>query len=301
MNKTMILLGIAAILGACGAPEPPAAPAAPAATAAPAAPAAPAAAANMDEAAFWARFDTALAAEHRGDKHKARDQYRHPKETLQFFGLKPGLRVIEIWPGGGWYTELLAPALRDTGKLVLAVQDETDMAQPEFEREMVKDYKANLGQHPELYDQAEVVTFNPPKANALGPDGSADLVVTFRNVHNWVEAKGAADAFAAFYKVLKPGGTLGVEEHRAAPGKSAEESYESGYMSEDAVTKFATDAGFTPAGKSEVNANSKDTKDYPKGVWTLPPTLVEGKQDRDKYLAIGESDRMTLRFVKPAK
>ena len=297
MNRIIATLALTLAVAACDkAPEPPAPPAEPAA---PAAAPADAARVAMDDAAFWTRFDTVLAAEHRGDKHRARDQYRHPKETLQFFGLKPGMNVVEIWPGGGWYTEILAPALRDAGSLTLAVQDENDQALPEFEREMVKNYKQNLDAHKELYDQAKLVTFNPPKANALGPDGSADLVVTFRNVHNWVEAKGAAEAFAAFFKVLKQGGTLGVVEHRAAAGKSAEDSFESGYMSEDAVTKYATDAGFQLAGKSEVNANSKDTKDYPKGVWTLPPVLIEGEKDRDKYLAIGESDRMTLKFTKP--
>jgi 23S rRNA-/tRNA-specific pseudouridylate synthase len=124
-------------------------------------------------------------------------------------------------------------------------------------------------------------------------------VLTFRNVHNWVEAKGAADAFGAFFKVLKPGGTLGVEEHRAAAGKSADETFKSGYLSEDVVIKLATDAGFQLAGKSEINANPKDTKDYAQGVWTLPPVLIEGQKDRAKYLAIGESDRMTLKFTKP--
>ena len=298
MNKLALLAPLMLALAACnaGPPEPPKEPVAPTP---PAAPAEPAKTTSMDAAAFWSRFDTILAAGHRGDKHRARDQYRHPKETLQFFGLAPGMSVVEIWPGGGWYTEILAPAMRDAGSLTLAVQDDTDTAMPEFEREMVKQYKQNLDAHKDLYGQAKLITFNPPKANTLGPDGSADLVLTFRNVHNWVEAKGAADAFAAFFKVLKPGGTLGVVEHRAAAGKSADESFESGYISEDAVTKLATDAGFQPSGKSEVNANPKDTKDYAKGVWTLPPVLIEGDKDRDKYLAIGESDRMTLRFVKP--
>ena len=303
MNKLAATIAFTLALAACDkAPAPPpepAAPAAPAPSAAPAAAPAEAPKTTMDEAAFWARFDTVLAAEHRGDKHRERDKFRHPKETLRFFGLKPGMTVIEIWPGGGWYTEILAPAMRDAGKLELAVQDETDPDQPEFEREMVKNYKQNLAEHKDLYDQAQLVTFNPPKSNALGTDGSADLVVTFRNVHNWIEGKGAADAFKAFFKVLKPGGTLGVEEHRAAAGKSADETFQSGYLSEDAVIKLATDAGFQLAEKSEVNANPKDTKDYAKGVWTLPPVLIEGQKDRDKYLAIGESDRMTLRFTKP--
>jgi predicted methyltransferase len=251
-----------------------------------------------DDAKFQAKLDAALAGEHRSDAHKARDKYRHPKETLGFFGLKSGQRVIEIWPGGGWYTEVLAPLMKGEGKLIVAVQDPADPTLPKFEVKMVGDYKAMLAAKPELYGEVEQVTFNPPKQLELGPPGSADVVLTFRNVHNWVEAKGAAEAFQAFYKVLKPGGILGVTDHRAAAGKKMEETFESGYLPEDAVIKLATDAGFELAGKSEINANPTDTKDYPKGVWTLPPTYALKDKDREKYAAIGESDRMTLKFVK---
>ena len=254
-----------------------------------------------DDAKFQAKLDAALAGEHRSDAHKARDKYRHPKETLTFFGLKSGQRVIEIWPGGGWYTEVLAPLMKGDGKLIVAVQDPSDPSLPKFEVKMVGDYKAMLAAKPELYGEVEQVTFNPPKMVDLGPPNSADVVLTFRNVHNWVEAKGAAEAFQAFFKVLKPGGVLGVTDHRAAAGKKMEETFESGYLPEDAVIKLATDAGFELAGKSEINANPKDTKDYPKGVWTLPPTYTMKDVDREKYAAIGESDRMTLKFVKPKK
>ena len=239
------------------------------------------------------QLDAVLAGSWRSDHNKARDAYRHPKATLQFFGLQPDKTVIEITPGGGWYTEILAPLLRDNGHYIAAVSGGNGGEDKQDADALRAKFKAD----PNQYDKAAIVVFNP-KAPVFGPSGSADMVLTFRNVHNWTMAGNAEAMFKAFYAVLKTGGTLGVVDHRAAPGTSLDAAKNSGYLPTDYVIKLATDAGFKLDGQSEINANPKDTKNYPKGVWTLPPTLTLGDKDRDKYLAIGESDRMTLRFVK---
>jgi predicted methyltransferase len=231
---------------------------------------------------------TVLAGSWRSPENKARDQYRHPSETLTFFGVAPGQTVIEITPGGGWYTEILAPFLKGNGKLIVALS-ESPKGNDKF-RAKLTDNAANFG-------DVELREF-APKSPSLGPDNSADVVVTFRNVHNFVMSDSAAPMFQAFFKVLKPGGVLGVTDHRAN-NADLEKTKKNGYIPEDYVIKLATDAGFRLAGKSDVNNNPKDTKDYPEGVWTLPPTLTLKDKDREKYLAIGESDRMTLKFVKP--
>jgi predicted methyltransferase len=234
-----------------------------------------------------AKIQAVLAMPHRSEANRARDKYRHPVETLGFFGLRDDQTVVELWPGGGWYTEVLAPLLKDHGKLVV-----TNTAKGTKYNEM-------LAARPDLYGKVEVRVIDPPKDINLGPDGSADLVVTFRNIHGWVPGGYDDKVYAAAYRVLKSGGTFGVEEHRAKPGADPAELKDTGYVSEDFVIKRVEAAGFKLAAKSEINANPKDTKDYPKGVWTLPPTLRNGDVDKDKYLAIGESDRMTLKFVKP--
>lgn len=239
------------------------------------------------------QLDSVLAGSWRSEHNKARDVYRHPKATLQFFGLQPDKTVIEITPGGGWYTEILAPLLRDNGHYIAAVSGGNGGEDKQDADALRAKFKAE----PAEYGKASVVIFNP-KAPVFGPPGSADMVLTFRNVHNWTMAGSAEAMFKAFYAVLKTGGTLGVVDHRAAPGATLESAKGSGYLPTDYVIKLATDAGFKLDGQSEINANPKDTKNYPKGVWTLPPTLTLGDKDRDKYLAIGESDRMTLRFVK---
>ncbi|MGN6282839.1 class I SAM-dependent methyltransferase [Frateuria sp.] len=226
---------------------------------------------------------------------RARDTYRHPKETLTFFELRPDQTVIEITPGGGWYTQILAPLLRDNGHYIAAEK------QPSADSEARGDDSALrklFVAHPAQFGKAAIVAFDP-KAPVLGPAGSADRVLTFRNVHNWAMDGSAPAMFKAFYTVLKPGGVLGVVDHRADAGATLDEVKRSGYLPVDYVVKLATDAGFVLDGRSEINANPKDDRDHPEGVWTLPPTLALGDKDKDKYLAIGESDRMTLRFVKP--
>ena len=241
------------------------------------------------------QLDAVLAGSQRSAVDRARDVYRHPKATLQFFGIRPDQTVMEITPGGGWYSEILAPLLHDNGRYIAAVVASTGAG------EAARDDSAlhkKFAADPSRYGNAQWLAFRA-KAPVLGAADSVDRVLTFRNVHNWVAADTAPAMFKAFFAVLRPGGVLGVVEHRAADGASLTSIKQSGYVPTSYIVKLATEAGFVLAASSEANANPKDTKDYPKGVWTLPPTLAMGAQDRDKYLAIGESDRMTLRFVKP--
>ena len=235
----------------------------------------------------------AVAASTRTPANLARDQYRHPAETLAFFGVKPGDTVVELWPGGGWYSEILAPLAKAGGGTLY-------VAAP-WERGLNR-FKAKQAENADVYGAVKLAEFPNAGTNPKVPDASADVVLTFRNVHNWRfdGADNTANAFKQIFAMLKPGGTLGVVEHRLNESDDAAKEEKSGYMKESSIIAFAEAAGFKLAGKSEINANPKDTKDYPKGVWTLPPSLAEGETDRAKYVAIGESDRMTLKFVKPA-
>ncbi len=243
-------------------------------------------------------IQAAVAAPSRSDANKLRDKYRHPAETLAFFGLKPTQTIVEIWPGGGWYTEILAPFTKGKGRLIVVSP----------EGRATEGITKFLASNPDVYGKVEKANF-PVRLGGTGvAPGMADAVVTFRNVHNWRMGSYKADnadysveAFKELYAMLKPGGVLGIEDHRLPEGSSEERERQSGYLKVSTVRKLAEQAGFKFAGSSEVNANPKDTKDYPKGVWTLPPRLAEGDTDRAKYLAIGESDRMTLKFVKPAR
>lgn len=264
--------------------------------------------ASLVSAAFvcaaWAQdaatlIDQALVGSHRSDANKARDQYRHPKETLLFFGLKPNMTVVEVWPSAGWWTEILAPVLKDKGTYYAAWYATQFKGAPAVLKEREKGYDAMLAGNPELYGKVIKTALMAPEYVDLAPKGSADMVLTFRNVHNWAKAGNADAMFKVFYDVLKSGGVLGVKDHRANPGTPFEDQVSSGYMTEAWVIESAQKAGFKLVNQSEINANSKDTKDYPGGVWTLPPVLRLGDTDRGKYLAIGESDRMTLKFVKP--
>jgi predicted methyltransferase len=271
------------------APLPPALP--PPDMNAPAAQEAPAANAQADAIA------RALAGDWRSEKNRARDQYRHPKETLAFFGVGPDQTLIEIWPGGGWYAEVLAPALNAHGHYIAVVTKPLPDSPARVQSNNDK-LRATFKARPDLYGNAEVREALDA-APVLGPPESADVVLTFRNAHNWVMAGNEQAMFRAFFAVLKPGGTLGLVDHRAAVDQPPAEMKTSGYLPEAYVIALAEGAGFKLVEKSEVNANPKDTKDYKEGVWTLPPTLALGEQDKAKYLAIGESDRMTLKFRKP--
>jgi predicted methyltransferase len=238
-----------------------------------------------------------LAAGHRSEANRARDRQRHPAETLQFFGLAPAMHVIEILPGEGWYTEILAPYLAAHGKLAVA----THGSDPnnEYRRKGHAALMAKLDADPALYGAVERRVMWRGDGVVLGPPASADMVVTFRNTHNWINDGKMEAVFRACFEVLKSGGILGIEQHRAAVGADPARSAEQGYVPEDWLIARLEAIGFKLAGKSELNANPRDTKDYPDGVWTLPPVLRRGDVDRARYLAIGESDRMTLRFVKP--
>jgi predicted methyltransferase len=241
----------------------------------------------------------AIASPARTPKFVTRDQYRHPLETLRFFGLRPDQTVVEIWPGRGWYMEILAPYLRDRGKYYAAIEAPDVAGAPKEARQNAKFLRKRIADDQAHFGKVIVTELHPPQLTEICPPGTADVVLTFRNVHNWMDAGVEQAQFAAFFKALKPGGVLGVVEHRAKPGISREEMSKSGYVDEAYVKKLAAAAGFRLDAESPINDNPKDTKDYPEGVWTLPPTLALGDKDRAKYLAIGESDRMTLRFVKP--
>lgn len=242
-------------------------------------------------------LDRVLAGDWRSEANKARDRYRHPRETLAFFGVKPDQRVLEIWPGGGWYAEVLAPYLREGAGYTAIVPRP---AQPGNNTAKANDkLRATFAAAPAIYGTPTVVEVDPV-APVFGAPGSADVVLTFRNAHNWVMAGNEAAMFKAFFAVLKPGGTLGLVDHRAKPDQPPADMKTSGYLPEAYVISLAKAAGFELADASEINANPRDTKDYAEGVWTLPPTLRLKDVDRETYLAIGESDRMTLKFRKPA-
>ena len=246
-----------------------------------------------------AALAAAVAGAWRDPANAARDNYRHPAQTLAFFGLTPTQTVVEITPGGGWYSEILAPYLHDGGKYVAAVVDPAALAEGKA-REYPQRNKTALEEKfaaaPAQYGKAAIVGFDPA-APVFGPENSADTVVTFRNVHNWRGNNQAEGMFKGFFAVLKPGGVLGVVEHRAK--SDVPDGDRSGYISEAQVIALAEAAGFKLASRSDINANPRDTADHPNGVWTLPPGNRHDDADKEKYAAIGESDRMTLKFVKP--
>ncbi len=243
------------------------------------------------------KIDAAMAGPHRTDASRARDQYRHPKETLLFFGLAPDKTVVEISPGGGWYTDIIAPVVKDRGRLLAAHNNPGGSAGAQRQRAA---FKARTEAHPEQLGKVSLTSFGKGIEGNIAAPGSADMVLTFRNVHNWMGAGFADEAFKAFYAALKPGGVLGVVEHRMPEDRAdTEDSRRSGYVKQSEVIRMAEAAGFKLDATSEINANPRDTADHPKGVWTLPPNFALGDTDREKYQAIGESDRMTLRFVKP--
>jgi len=236
------------------------------------------------------QLQTNIAGDWRSPQNKARDKYRHPLETLSFFGVTPNAKVIELFPGGNaWYTEILAPFLKQNGQLtIINVKAEKEDA----------GQKEKFAADPMRYGKLKLLEITPASLN-FGEANSADFFLTFRNVHNFAMHDDQARLFAEIFRVLKPGGVLGIEDHRAETGKSFADVKDSGYLPEEFVIAEAEKAGFKFVARSDINSNPKDIQQYPKGVWSLPPTLEEGDVNRDKYLEIGESDRFTLRFVKP--
>lgn len=242
---------------------------------------------------FGAAHDlsSAISSEERTPSYVLRDKHRNPFETLTFFGIKPSMKVVELSPGAGWYTEILANYLHDPGILIAAHFDKNS------ERAYYKRSRANFEKkvvEKSMYDNVYIVNLS----SKLAEPETVDAVLTFRNLHNWLGPQ-MDSIFSNSYKALKSGGIFGVVEHRADPGTPMEQMMKSGYVTEAHAIKMAEKHGFVLVAKSEINANSKDTKDHPKGVWTLPPNLRLKEVDKEKYVAIGESDRMTLLFKKP--
>lgn len=247
----------------------------------------------------WAAldWDAALAGQHRAERNSARDMFRHPRETLEFFGVKEGATVVELAPGGGWYTEVLAPLLLGKGSYYAAHYSPNGSA---YYRRSLGGYLQKLGENADVYGEVTVTTLAPPESIVIAPAESADVVVAFRNVHSWMRAGTIAETFIAAYDALKPGGVFGIVQHRAKDGRDQEAMKATGYVSEDFVIAAARSVGFELDGRSEINANPKDPGDHAKGVWELPPSLRGEESEKADKMAIGESDRMTLRFVKPA-
>lgn len=255
-----------------------------------------------------ARIERAMFGDHRSENNINRNRYRHPVGTLTFLGLEDGMTVMEIWPGGGWYTEILAPVVRHHGQYIVAAYDVDVPDQPQYRYRSQETLLKKFSSRPDVYDQVAVAPFSPPQSASLGDAESIDLILTFRNTHGWIGDGLASQMFAEFARVLKPGGILGVVQHRAEDGADPAKTSEMGYVSEQVVVELARNAGLFLEARSEVNANPADTRDHEGGVWNLPPGLsacreIESEDEmvacRQKFQAIGESDRMTLRFRKP--
>ena len=247
-----------------------------------------------------ALLNKAATGAHRSDKNIARNAWRHPVETLAFFGITNDMKVAEVWPGSrGWYTEVLAAYLRDNGTL-LTLNYDGSTGVGYFARGD-KNFRDKLAADPAVYDKVVVANLMPPESYPdLGElQGNLDMVLTFRNIHNWVRNGIAEQMFEQMYGLLKPGGTLGLVAHRGTDAMTDKSHATTGYLAESVILGLAKGAGFELSGRSEINANPKDTKDHPEGVWTLPPSYRLGDVDREKYQAIGASDRMTLKFTKP--
>lgn len=254
---------------------------------------------HKDYADSKAALIAILDSPHRKPGNSDRDAHRHPLETLLFFGIQPTMTVIEVGSGGGWYTEILAPLLAKKGKLVASTYNPDGPADSMMTVYGTR-FKYTLEGAPELFGKVQPVYIAPPAELTLGAPGTADLAIAIREMHNWHRRGFLKPYLVSIFEVLKPGGTFGVVQHRAKPDASADESAESGYLPEQWLIQQVEAAGFKLVEKSNINNNPRDTKDYEGGVWTLPPSLGQGDKDRDKYIAIGESDRMTLKFVKPA-
>jgi predicted methyltransferase len=253
--------------------------------------------ASADDASVTAALQAIADGEHRSVEHRGRNQYRHPAGTLAFFGIRDDMTIVEISPGGGaWYTEILAPFLRANGTLYAGNYDPD--AEEKYYQRNSQIFSEKMADSPDLYDKVHITVFDPPEKLEPAPAGSADMVVTFRNFHNWIGDGDAEAALQGMRQVLKPGGILGVVQHRGDPRVEQDPKADSGYVRQDYLVQLIESVGFQLVASSEINANPKDTKDHPEGVWTLPPNFDLKDIDREKYAAIGESDRMTLKFVK---
>ncbi len=242
-----------------------------------------------------ATLQAVIAGAQRSEANKARDKYRRPYETLRFFGIRKDMTVIESWPGGGWYTEILAPYFKDKGQLIAATYDRNPDTQKAWMKRLNQNFDDRFVAHPEIFGNIKVVGLLASANPDLAPAGSVDAVLDFRNAHNWIKAS-PDNMIMAWYKALKPGGIVGLIDHRMDDDKDY--NPDNGYVHEQQIIDLMARHRFELAARSDLNRNSKDTKDHPRGVWTLPPTLALKEQDQDKYLAIGESDRMVLKFVK---
>ncbi|AQS89708.1 methyltransferase [Gluconobacter albidus] len=237
-----------------------------------------------------ADLNQAIQSTSRDERFVARDPVRHPLEELQFFGLRPDTNVVEIWPGGGYWTQILGPYLHDKGTYTLALGPEDKPGSA---------FSKMLAAHPALEGSFRTTQFDAGHLD-FAPADSADLVLTFRNLHNWMEAGNAPQMLAAIHRVLKPGGIFGVEDHRGHTTAPQDPSAKDGYVRQSYAIGLIEKAGFRLVGSSEINANPKDTANWPKGVWTLPPTFALKDRDHAKYAAIGEGDNFVLKFEKIA-
>jgi len=256
------------------------------------------------DATTRAALEASINGEHRSAEEKARDTFRKPMETLEFLGFRSDMTVVEAWPGGGWYTKILAPALREDGLFYAAAY--TPNAPYGYQRRGLGQMLSTMGETPDLFRAAKVTFFELPYALNIAPEGSVDMVVTFRNVHNLLadyygSGRYADLAFEVMFDALKPGGILGIVDHRWPDPATEDPLAENGYISVERTVKLAEAAGFELAAQSDLLANPNDTHNYEQGVWTLPPSLALGDKDKKKYMKIGESDRFLLKFVKPEK
>jgi len=242
-----------------------------------------------------AALQAAIASAKRTPAFVQRDAVRHPQEELEFFGLRPDMTVVEISPGRGYWTEILAPYLKATGTYYVAVPPPNDQEAPAPGKDA---FRKKLAADPDTYGKITLTELGAGHYS-IAPAGSADLIVTFRNLHNWMAAGYASAALDGFFRALKPGGIFGIEDHRARDDVPQDPTAANGYVRQDYTIELAKKAGFEFLGSSEINANPRDTKDWPEGVWTLPPTLALKDKDREKYIGIGEADNYVLKFRKP--
>jgi len=253
------------------------------------------------------RLQTIIAGEHRSKEDKARDSYRHPLETLMFFGIHEYMTVVEIWPFVGWYSKIIAPLVKDKGLYIAATfppNNPTDLL-----NQQRQEFIELVEKNPDIFGNAYIGALGSGHYE-FGDDGCADMIITIRNLHNWMWDKGFhdgtprepyyQDVLASFFQVLKPGGILAIEQHRGDPRKTQDPTATKLYVRQDYATRIIEDAGFVLLGSSEINANPKDTRDHPQGPLSLSPFFFGiSEEEREQYSAIGESDRMTLKFIKP--